>query len=158
MLEKVNDAKERWGGVHTMVDSWLNSRQGLIVQFYNLSAAKPLCPEQTPLAELVQAFCETMMDYCSAGHFDIYERLMVEAREYDDGGVEFAETIVPRLDELTGICVDFNDNYDRYCDMEQLGKLPASLSRLGEVLEERFALEDQLIERLHTAHRELVSE
>jgi regulator of sigma D len=158
MLEQVNTAKERWGGVHKMIDSWLNERQALIVQFCHLSTAKPLCHEETPLAELLQNFCQGMMDYCSAGHFEIYERLMVEAREYADGGLEFAQQVVPNLDKLTTQCVDFNDNYDRSCNLEQLTKLSEDLSRLGEVLEERFQLEDQLIERLHTAHRELVAE
>ena len=101
MLEKVNTAKERWGGVHKLIDNWLNSRQSLIVQFCKLSACKPLCHEETPLAELVQTVCQSMMDYCSAGHFEIYEQLMAEGREYADGGVEFAEGITPRLDELT---------------------------------------------------------
>ncbi|WP_221793451.1 sigma D regulator [Oceanobacter mangrovi] len=154
MLEKVNTARERWGGVHNMVDSWLSDRQGLIVKYCALSAAKPLSEEEIPLAQLVQDFCQVMMDYCSAGHFEIYQRLMDEARDYADGSVEFAETLVPRLDELTGLCVDFNDNYDRFCDLEQLAKLPAELSRVGEVLEERFELEDQMIERLYTAHQE----
>ncbi|MDO6680757.1 MULTISPECIES: sigma D regulator [unclassified Oceanobacter] len=158
MLERVNTAKERWGGVHKMIDSWLNGRQALIVKFCHLSSVKPLSHEETPLAELVQNFCQAMMDYCSAGHFEIYERLMVEAREYADGSLEFAQQLVPRLDQLTTQCVDFNDRYDHSCNLEQLTKLSEDLSHLGEILEERFQLEDQLIERLHTAHRESVTE
>ena len=158
MLEKCNSAKERWGGVHKLIDGWLNERQQLIVLFCNLSASRPLDPDAPPLAEQVQGFCQVMMDYCSAGHFEIYEQLVAEAREYDDGGVEYASTVVPKLDALTGQCVDFNDRYDGTCSFEQLARLPADLSALGEVLEERFQLEDQMIERLHTIHRETVTD
>ena len=156
MLEKCKDAQERWGGVHQLIDKWLNERQRLIVLFCNLSASKPLSAEE-PLADSLQNFCEVMMDYCSAGHFEIYEQLMHEAREFDDGSIELAHERMPRLEALTGQCVDFNDTYDRHCSLEQLGKLPADLSAIGEVLEERFQIEDELIERMHNVHREAVA-
>jgi len=157
MLNRIETAQERWGGVHKMIDAWLNSRKELIVQYYELSSCKPLDSTGIPFAERMQAFCQSMMDYCSAGHFEIYEQLMVEAREFDDGGVEFAASTVPLLDRLTGRCVDFNDQYDGDCPFEALAALPDELSALGETLEERFELEDQLIKRLHTAHREQLS-
>jgi len=157
MLNQIETAQERWGGVHKMIDAWLNSRRELIVQYYELSSCKPLTTEGMTLAERTQTFCQSMMDYCSAGHFEIYEQLMVEAREFDDGGVEFAESSVPLLDRLTGRCVDFNDQYDKDCPFEALASLPTELSALGETLEERFELEDQLIARLHNAHREQLS-
>ncbi len=156
MLEGCKTAQERWGGVHKLIDGWLNGRQELIVLFCNLSASKPLSAEQH-LGPAIQRFCQSMMDYCSAGHFEIYEQLINEAKEYDDGGVELASTLVPKLDALTGRCVDFNDTYDEHCTLEELARLPKDLSAIGEILEERFELEDQLIARLHTVHRELIS-
>lgn len=156
MLNQIEDQKARWGGVHKRIDNWLHDRQQLIVQLYNLSSARPLCLSTDPLAQQMEQFCARLMDYCSAGHFEIYEQLMAEARDYDDGGIELAERLVPKLDQLTTACVDFNDSYDEHCDLEQLAKLSGDLSKLGETLEERFQLEDQLIERLHTAHQGLV--
>ena len=157
MLENCKTAHERWGGVHKMIDNWLSERQQLIVLYCNLSASKPLSADD-PLGPNISRFCQVMIDYCSAGHFEIYEQLINEAKEYDDGGVELAKELVPQLDKLTGQCVDFNDTYDQGCAFEQLAKLPADLSSIGEVLEERFELEDQLIERLHNVHKDLVAE
>jgi len=157
MLENCKNAHERWGGVHKMIDSWLNERQQLIVLYCNLSASKPLSVED-PLAENIGRFCQVMMDYCSAGHFEIYEQLINEAKEFDDGGVELARELVPKLDKLTGQCVDFNDTYDQNCAFELLAKLPQDLSNIGEILEERFELEDQLIEQLHNVHKDQVAE
>ena len=156
MLEKCKDAQERWGGVHQLIDKWLNDRQNLIVHFCNLSASKPLSTEE-PLGESIQKFCQMMMDYCSAGHFEIYEQLMNEAREFDDGSIDLADQHMPRLEQLTGQCVDFNDTFDKHCSFERLSTLPTNLSTLGEVLEERFQIEDDLIEQMHNVHREAVA-
>lgn len=157
MLENCKTAQERWGGVHKLIDAWLNARQDLIVTYCNISNSKPL-DSATSLANTIQTFCQLMMDYCSTGHFEIYEQLILEAKEYNDGGLELAKTLVPKLDALTSQCVDFNDRYDQHCAFDQLGSLPADVSQLGEILVERFELEDQLIERLHTVHKELVTE
>jgi len=137
------------------VDRWLAERQQLILNYRQLRE-RPEPSTQTD-SELT-AFCDILVDYVSAGHFEIYEQLINEAREYDDGGLDLANKLVPRLDKLTTQCVDFNDTYDKHCSLEQLGKLPTDLSAMGENLEERFQLEDQLIERLHNIHRELVTE
>lgn len=156
MLEGCKNAQERWGGVHKLIDSWLNARQELIVRFCTLSSSQPLSAE-FPLGQHIQEFCQSLIDYCSTGHFEIYEQLMREAAEFDDGGLELAQQLVPKLDLLTAQCVDFNDTYGEHCTFDELTSLPRNLSALGEALEERFELEDQLIERLHTAHRELIS-
>lgn len=157
MLEGCKSAQERWGGVHKLIDNWLNARQGLIVQFCRLSASKPLSAEE-PLAVTLASFCQSLMDYCSTGHFEIYEQLLKEAREYeDDDALQLAADLVPKLDELTSRLVDFNDTYDQNCTFDMLAGLPADLSNVGEIMEERFQLEDNLIERLHNIHRDLVA-
>lgn len=156
MLEGCKNARERWGGVHKLIDNWLNARQELIVQYCDLLSGKPFDSDHS-FGQQVQNFCQNMMDYCSAGHFEIYEQLILEAKEFADGGLELARQLVPQLDTLTGRCVDFNDTYDKYASVEQLAEFPAALSAIGEVLEDRFELEDQLIERLHNIHRELVA-
>lgn len=156
MLNQIETVKERWGGVDQRIDAWLNTRQNLIVQFYDLSTIKPLDESQTPLAVAVSQFCQKLMDYCSAGHFEIYEQLIVEAKAFDDGGIDLAKQVVPKLDELTSQCVDFNDTYDRHCTFDELASLPTAISSIGETLEERFALEDQLIEQLHLCHQAVI--
>ncbi len=157
MLESCETAKERWGGVHQLIDRWLNERQELIVLYCAIRGLKPYSPRETPVSVKVQAFCQVLMDYCSAGHFEIYEQLLKEAQEFNDGGIALANKICPRLETITEKCVEFNDAYDsaERC-LEKLTDLPDDLSQLGELLEERFQLEDQLIAELHTAHKELV--
>lgn len=158
MLEGIKNAKERWGGVHQIIDRWLNERQEVIVLFCAIQGLQPYSPKNTPVAVKVQAFCQVLMDYCSAGHFEIYEQLVKEAEEFNDGSVAMIKEIYPKLEEITSVCVSFNDKYDtpEHCE-EKIAQLDKDLSRLGELLEERFDLEDKLIENLHNAHKELVA-
>jgi regulator of sigma D len=157
MLEECKSAQERWGGVHRLIDNWLNERQSMIVLYCKLLRSKPLSDEEA-LPQTVSRFCQVMMDYCSAGHFEIYNQLLQEASQYDDGGIELAGSVVPKIDAITGQCVDFNDTYDQHCSLEQFCHFADELSSLGERLAERFELEDMLIERLHNAHRDLAAE
>ncbi|RRJ82464.1 sigma D regulator [Aestuariirhabdus litorea] len=160
MLERCKSAKERWGGVSEIIDRWLNERQQLIVLYCDINGIHGFRDaDSTPTPVRIQRFCQILLDYTSAGHFEVYEQLAAEAREFnDDAGIRLLERIYPRIEQITQICVAFNDRYDTTEHCEQLASdLPNELSRIGEVLEERFALEDQLIETLHDAHRELVA-
>jgi len=153
MLKTLKTAQERWGGVDKLIDNWLNARQELIVQFCGLSASKPLSRE-TPIGPTLSRFCETLMDYCSAAHFEVYDQVLAEVNQHLPDGKEKDRTLDPRLDELTSLFVDFNDTYDRDCTLDMLAQLPDELCKMGELLEERFELEDQLIERLYSARQQ----
>ncbi len=146
MLESCQNAQERWGGVHLLIDRWLQERKELI-DAYDKLGAKPeaLGEDRKPLQE----FCGVLVDYVSAGHFEIYEQLTGEAKAFNDKrGLELAETLYPRIDVITEKLLAFND----LCDE---GKCVAEkFKELGGLLHERFELEDCLIEVLHTAHKE----
>ena len=149
MLESCQNAQERWGGVHLLIDRWLQERHEL-VHAYDTLGAKPeaLGENRKPLQE----FCGVLVDYVSAGHFEIYEQLTGEAKAFGDTrGLELAETIYPRIDVITEKLLAFND----LCDAGQC--VAEKFKELGGLLHERFELEDCLIEVLHTAHKEVDS-
>jgi len=154
MLEKCKDAKERWGGVSEIIDSWLEERQLLISQFVHL-------PEHHINAELnqkVQSFCQVLMDYLSSGHFEVYEQLLREGSDFDDGSLEEGQSLLPKIQVSTDIALDFNDDFSKLLDptVQQIREFSERLSTLGEALEERFELEDKMIAVLHTSHREAI--
>lgn len=160
MLERCKSAKERWGGVSNIIDRWLNERQQLIVLYCDTDGNNRFQEgEPVPLPVRIQRFCQILLDYTSAGHFEVYEQLAAEAKEFNDNeGIELLKRSYPRIEEITNICLAFNDRYDTSEHCEQLAsELTAELSKIGEILEERFALEDQLIQNLHTSHHELVA-
>jgi regulator of sigma D len=111
MLESCESAQERWGGVHAIVDKWLNERQELLVLYVAIQGLKPFSPRETPVSIKIQAFCQVLMDYCSAGHFEVYEQLNKEGEAFNDGSVELANRHYPRLEFITSECVAFNDSY-----------------------------------------------
>ncbi|KPA89622.1 MULTISPECIES: Rsd/AlgQ family anti-sigma factor [Pseudomonas] len=146
MLESCQNAQERWGGVHLLIDRWLQHRHEL-VRAYDALGAEPgaLADSRQPLQE----FCGVLVDYVSAGHFEIYEQLTSEAKAFgDQRGLKLADTLYPRIDVITEKLLAFND----LCDA---GKCVAEkFKELGGLLHERFELEDCLIEVLHNAHKE----
>lgn len=155
MLEKCRNAKDRWGGVSTIIDHWLEERQQLISIFVSI----PTQEAGAALNSSVSEFCDLLMDYLSSGHFEVYEQLLREGSEFNDGSLEQAQALLPHIQPSTDTALDFNDSYGTLDTptLQQLCQLSRSLSDLGETLEERFALEDQLIAILHNAHKDLVA-
>ncbi len=154
MLDNCRNARERWGGVSELIDRWLKERQELLVRYCELSGENDFSQTEA-LREKCVRLCEVLVDYVSAGHFEVYEQLIQEAREFNDGGLELAAKVYPRIEETTEVALNFNDRLDgRILSEEELKDLFGELSRLGEVLESRFEMEDFLIEHLHNAHAE----
>lgn len=153
MLEDCKSALERWGGVHRLIDRWLDERRELLVYFVELKEA---CDAELEAVskERIDGFSELLMDYISAGHFEIYPQLREEAKAFDDHeALGLAEKLLERLEMSTELVLSFDADYASPMRVRQhLGRLPAWLERLARGLSERFALEDQLISRLHAAH------
>lgn len=152
MLDNCRSARERWGGVSELIDRWLKERQELLVRYCELSGENDFSQTEA-LKEKCVRLCEVLVDYVSAGHFEVYEQLTQEAREFNDGGLELAAKVYPRIEETTEVALNFNDRLDeRALTEDEVKELFTELSQLGEVLESRFEMEDFLIEHLHNAH------
>ncbi len=149
MLESCQNAQERWGGVHLLIDRWLQERKELVEAYAGLNG-----PAHAPSAETLQHFCEILVDYVSAGHFEVYEQLTSEAKAFgDQRGLGLATQIYPRIEAITEVVLAFNDRCDKG-DCHNSPSLLDELKHLGQLLHERFELEDCLIEVLHNAHQE----
>ena len=151
MLDNCQNAQERWGGVHLLIDRWLQERHELVLAYSVLSeAAQPVVAN----APEVQRFCQILVDYVSAGHFEVYEQLTSEAKAFGDvRGLELAKQIYPRIEAITEAALVFNDHCDNGDGGDSVS-LNAELKRFGQMLHERFELEDCLIEVLHNSHQE----
>lgn len=151
MLENCRNAQERWGGVNELVDRWLRERHELVLAHKGLIDAAQL-PASNSFA--VQRYCQVLLDYLSAGHFEVYELLTSEAKAHDDArALQLAQQIYPRLEVITREALAFNDLCDNG-DCRDDVSMAEKLQRLGTMLLERFELEDCLIEVLHNAYRQ----
>ncbi len=153
MLENCESARDRWGGVSDIIDRWLNERKDLLVLYCNLTRRDSGDTAEEREAYL-RRFCQILVDYVSAGHFEIYEQLVKEGKEFGDTeGLNAAKVHYKAIDGTTEQILDFNDKYQETDDLESLER---DLSSLGEALATRFEAEDNMIEVLHTAHKDEV--
>jgi regulator of sigma D len=151
MLDNCKSARERWGGVSIIIDRWLKERQDLLVLFCKLTAEQ----DADQIEQNLRSFCQILVDYVSAGHFEVYEQLVNEGREYgDQEALNEAKNHFKSIDASTEWILDFNDKYQ---ETDDLVTLKNDLSKLGESFAVRFEAEDTMIEILHNSHRNQVA-
>lgn len=127
-------------------------RNSVLSQYYNLASHAEQNvngEDQDPLLEMLQEFCQDMVDYMATGHFEIYRRIE-EGDERRDDITELAEEIYGKITSTTRVAIDFNDLYDvsRNFDKSILKDLSKHLTILGENLATRIDLEDRFINTL----------
>ncbi|WP_199610587.1 sigma D regulator [Flocculibacter collagenilyticus] len=154
MLTQLEKAQQKWGGVNTAIDDWLAERQDLLVHYCKLAGMKPYERNDNALPEKqdIMQFCQLMMDYVSAGHFEVYDQISNACKENGNNSIALAQSLYPRINQTTDIALEFNDKYAE-TNIEQLfEEFDTDLSKLGQALEERLELEDELIHNLYTKH------
>jgi len=155
MLENCKNALERWGGVSEIIDKWLEERQQLLVDYCALSDNVEDLDNAT-CGIAVKNICQILVDYVSAGHFEVYNQLINEAKELEDeSGLRSAAELFKTIDSTTGEILDFNDKYE---EIDDLDGIETDLSKLGETLAVRFESEDRMIEVLHLSHQDKVEQ
>ncbi|MGS2723420.1 sigma D regulator [Porticoccus sp. GXU_MW_L64] len=151
MLENCKSLQDRWGGVSEIIDRWLQNRQELLVGYCELSNVPQFDSGNPEHGSQLQTLCENLVDYISAGHFEVYQQLMEEGRAFGDKeALNEASQLLTDVHQATQSALDFNDKYLATDDLEALS---VDLSQLGESLAARFEIEDRMIEVLHNAHQ-----
>src|SRR5690606_14987431 len=144
-LNQLESLTQRIGGSNELVDRWLNVRKNLLVNYYKVVGIKP--GKETHIALDEQAlddFCHCLVDYLSAGHFNIYERVISEME--GTSPLVAATQIYPQLESNTQQIMDFYDTHlESAIDHDNCLEFQEALSGIGEALAARFALEDKLI-------------
>jgi len=152
MSENYDDPKDIWSGVEALLERWLDERRELLVQYTEIATTSESLTELETIKTSLQRLREILVDYISAGHFEVFQQLIKEAEAFADGSAEFAKNVIPKIQDTTELALDFHDRYaePESGDPQQFIK---DLSNLGEVLSTRFELEDQLINKLHQSHQ-----
>lgn len=154
MLTRLESAKKEWGGSHSVIDTWLEERRELLVLYCKLAGLSDFerSDQALPCKTEIQAFCQILMDYLSAGHFEIYDDIVKACKEQGEKSAQLAQNLYPKIAGSTEMAVSFNDKYAEEKEKSLLPEFDKDLSALGQALDQRFEFEDQLIENLYTHH------
>ncbi len=139
---------ERRSGTRETVEKLLEERQQLLLMFCKVAGMQPLVGgEEDDREQLLQRFCEILVDYSAFAHFEIYERI-INGKERRSRVVEVAREVYPRIAEASEVAVEFNDKYDASDHTLDLHALDKDLNKLGEELAVRAEMEDRIIAAL----------
>ena len=148
MLSKFEQVQKQWGGHSDVIDHWLMSRQQLLIDYCKLANLPPFQENarQLPTTEHLQTFSQQLVDYISTGHFKIYDMVMEEWRSTGYSPTQAITLFYENITATTDSLLNFSDRYCAVNDEEALLDLDRDLSNIGQLMEVRFELEDQLIE------------
>lgn len=143
---------ERRARTRKEIKQLIDDRNTVLSKYYNL--AKLTNDENSDSSytlELIEDFCQQLIDYMATGHFEIYRRIE-EGNERRSDILNLANRIMPRINDTTQIAIAFNDLYDSSASIDKntIEQLPNYLAKLGEELATRIELEDQFINLLLT--------
>ena len=137
------DRRER---TQEMIRKLLSERQEMLSMFCRVAGLEPY-NDASPGTDVLQEFCQVLVDYSAFGHFEIYERI-VAGRERRAKVVAVAREVYPRIAEASEVAVEFNDKYDASDHALDLKQLDRDLGKLGEELAVRIEMEDRIIQAL----------
>ncbi len=128
-----------------LVTKLLVARQESLVLFHKLAALKPFTLTE-PVQHLLRRFRQTLVDYLALGPFEVYAALEEQPADspYRQAR-ELARQLYARIARTTQAALDFHDRYDGDLSGSRLAELDEALSRLGEQLAMRIALEDRIV-------------
>lgn len=141
-----NDKKARRGQSAQLVEHMLEERRELLTLLLRLSGLRHTRLDAED-QELLEEFCQVLVDYIAAGHFGLYERI-ASGSERRREVAELAKQIYPALEQTTEISLRFADKYKPRSNHGNSDDLASDLSRLGETVTARLELEDQLLTKL----------
>ncbi|MBN7798254.1 sigma D regulator [Parahaliea mediterranea] len=148
------DPREQYRAVESLITEWLKERRALLTTYTAMAVDVDHGPSPDSQHRRQQALCELLVDYVSAGHFEVFHQLIEEAECFADGSNALAAGLMPAIGDTTEFILAYEEKYTGSAGNGD--KLSRDLSALGEILETRFELEDRLIAGLHGSHRRLM--
>lgn len=135
--------EERRVQSRTIIESLIASRTETLAQYKDVMTYKPFEMNDT-LQEVLEDFCESMVDYTAKAHFNLYNYLEVH-KERRQSVLKVADSVYPELVANTQKILDFHDMYNSDVTEMQCDKLENCLNGVGELLADRINLEDDVI-------------
>jgi len=138
-----------------IVESLLQSRIETLSCYKDVMSFQPFEQSNIPgdiLQEVLEDFCESMVDYTARAHFKLCNYLDINKENHVLSLL--TGNVYPSLVDNTQHILDFHDKYNSdnaELDCEQLA---ACLSQVGELLADRILLEDHILDAMLSAGNE----
>jgi regulator of sigma D len=143
--------QERRARTRKEIKQLIAERNSVLSQYYNLASHTDNNNDDDTetVLEMLQEFCQDLVDYMATGHFEIYRRIE-DGDERRDEMVALANEVFPKITTTTEVAMNFNDLYDMSKDFNSdvLKDLSKQLTTLGVHLAARIDLEDKFINTL----------
>ena len=143
---QTDNKNERRSSSRHLIENMLGERKQLLALWLQASNLEPAHFEPED-QDLLEEFCQVLVDYIAAGHFGLYERIAA-GKERRQTVAGTAKQIYPRIEKSTQFALEFNEKYSAENTNKTYDNLSKDLSSLGELLSARMELEDQLIEKM----------
>lgn len=141
-----NKKKDRRRPSGHLIENMLDERNKILSLLLQVSGMNKENPGQED-KEILEEFCQLLVDYLAAGHFGLYERI-AEGKERRRDVIDVANEIYPKIEESTQQALEFSEKYNTDTCNKTLPDLSTDLSILCESLAARIDLEDRLITRI----------
>ena len=138
--------KDRRVQSRSIIESLVNSRTETLTQYKDVMSYKPFEINDT-LQEVLEDFCESVVDYSAKAHFNLYNYLEGK-KERRKSVLKIADSVYPELVDNTQKILDFHDKYNSDVSVVDYDNLEDCLNAVGELLADRINLEDDVISAL----------
>lgn len=143
MTDSVQSVQNRRAESQHLINELVTHRSKMLACFNELLAHRPFSSGAETI-ELLNRFCNLMIDYTADAHFRLY-RYIEEGRERRQAVLAVADQVYDDIVRTTDRIVDFNDIYGGDGANVPFDNLERDMSALCEVLADRIEREDQLI-------------
>lgn len=148
---KAPQGQERRTGTRKLVRDLTKERGHVLALYWKVAGLDPFSKHEVladeDIREEIEEFCQMMVDYLAAGHFNLYRRI-AEGDERRNGVRQLAGELYPMIAQTTDVAMDFNDKYRSEGDWARTENMKNDLSQLGQALATRIELEDRLLQVL----------
>ncbi len=136
--------KDRRVQSRNIIESLIESRTQTLSHYKEIMSYHPFSMDDT-LQEVLEDFCESMVDYTAKAHFNLYAHLE-DKKERRKSVLKIADTVYPELVDNTQKILDFHDMYNSDVAVTiDADKIEHCLNSVGELLADRITLEDDII-------------
>ncbi|MGL5290709.1 MAG: sigma D regulator [Vibrionaceae bacterium] len=152
MYNSLELIKPHWNDYSDVLNYWHMLRQDLIVEYAKITSMADVSKKRQqplPSEQEISDFFASLVDYISAGHFKIYNMILDKWKEAGLNPTRLTDALYSRINLTTGPLLEINDKYvDSIVDENNCQEFVRDLSIIGELMEQRFELEDRIIQQI----------